>query len=160
MADQASIKTTKIITVLQSSLEGAKAVLPDSAIAEIVDFQTTSQESEGMPSWYLGKLDWRTIQVPLISLESLNNGSFFTKTGSLKIIVMHGSSSRKKLPYWAFVVLETPKMMRIDSSDLLESSSDGSLGEVEISQARLNDQEVMIPNVNKIEKEIISLLYL
>ena len=127
--------------------------MPDVMIAEIVDFQATTTETDDVPTWYLGKLIWRNIEVPLVSLEALNNDSFFSQGRALKIIVLHGSFYRDKIPYWAFVALETPKMLRVTDAEMVEAEG-AEPGNVEIMQAELLGETVIIPDVEKIEKAI------
>ena len=146
-----------VLTVLLFSIEGGRVLMPDVLVAEIVDFQATTTDSDDVPTWYLGELEWRGLSIPLISMEALNNDSFFSQSKALKIIVLHGTNYRDKLPYWAFVSLETPKMLRVNASDLVKIEA-GETGEMEAMQAELSGEPVIIPDVGKIESEIVGLL--
>ncbi len=145
------------INALLSFIEGGRMIIPDALIAEIVDFQPTHAESDDVPTWYLGKLPWRGIYIPLISVEALNNDSFFRQSRLLKIIVIHGVFNRETMPYWAFVALETPKMQRIQK-DALVQDEEAQTGVVEIMKAQLGDESIIVPDIEKIEKEIVAML--
>lgn len=145
------------VNALFSMIESGRLIIPDALIAEIVDFQSTHAESDDVPTWYLGQLPWRGIFIPLISLEALNNDSFFRQSRLLKIIVIHGAYNRDKLPYWAYVALETPKMQRIQK-DSLQLDEASVLGVVEKMKAELAGELLMIPDIEKIEEEIVGLL--
>ncbi len=155
--DEAEKRAVDILTVLLSNIEGGKVIMPDVMIAEIVDFQATTTETDDVPTWYLGNMKWRDIDVPLVSLEALNNDSFFTQSRSLKIIVLHGSSYRDKMPYWAFVALETPRMLRVGAKEITKIDN-VEIGNVEIMHAELLGDAVIVPDVEKIEKAIVGQL--
>lgn len=149
--------TQEQVTVLLTNIESGRVIMPDVMIGEIVDFQATTTETDDVPTWYLGKLIWRDIEVPLISLEALNNDSFFSQSRALKIIVLHGSCYREKMPYWAFVALETPKMLRVTDSEMTTIEG-AELGSVEVMRAELLGEEIIVPDVEKIETAIVGQL--
>jgi chemosensory pili system protein ChpC len=109
-----------------------------------------------VPTWYLGKLPWRGILIPLVSLEAMNNGDFFRQGRQLKIIVIHGVYNREALPYWAFVTSETPKMMRVMKDALQPEESTG--GEVEKMRAQWNGEKVILPDITAIESMLRGLI--
>ncbi len=151
--EQAAVEN---LTILQCNIEGGQVILPDISVAEIVNYLSTEADDDA-PTWYLGKLPWRSTQVPVISLEALNSDSFFSHSNDLKIIIVNGMSAQKKLPYWGFVVEEAPKMQRI-SPDSLVIDNEAELGEAELMRAELVGEPVIIPDLDKIEKQIKKLL--
>lgn len=146
----------EFVNALFSVIESGRVVMPDAVIAEIVDFQATHPESDDVPTWYLGRLPWRGMFIPLISLEALNNDSFFRQGRSLKIIVIHGVYNRKTLPYWSYVALETPRMQRLPQ-DALQVDEQAVLGMVERMHAQFGGEDVIVPDIAKIEHEIMTL---
>lgn len=156
MSDQESEKSsTSKITVLAVNIEHGRVIIPDVMVAEIVDFQNTVTETDDVPTWYLGKLPWRDIEIPLISFEAMNSDSFFSKNRSLKIIVIHAVSSRDKMPYWGFVVNETPKMFRLLSDGIRRADTDES-GEVEVMRAEISGEVFIVPDMERIEQNILA----
>ncbi len=147
-----------VIGTLLFNIEGGQVLLPDIAVAEIVDYQVTSTpEEHDVPDWFLGELAWRGLKVPLISLESLNHGAFFTKRPALKIIVVNSLYALKERGgYWAFVALDTPKMQKL-SSDALVASDEADNGSVTLMIAELLGDEVIVPDIESIEVAIAKL---
>lgn len=158
MAQSGSKRMDNMI-VLIATIQDCQLLLPDAAVAEIIEFQQVEPESDDMPTWYLGKLPWRGYQVPLISLENLNHDAFFTQGNKLKIIVLHSASHRDKMPYWGFVSLATPSMNRINKSSLSKYEVD-ELHAMEKIWAVMDEDEhpAMIPDMEKIEQQIVKLL--
>ena len=147
----------ELINTLICSIEGAQVMLPDIAIAEIVEFQPTAAASDDVPTWYLGKLVWRGLDVPVISLEAMDHDAFFTQGSMLKIIIINATENRERLPYWGFVSQETPRMMRINRESIA-GDPNAMLGHVEAIRAEVYGDPVMLPDLTKIEQQILALL--
>jgi len=145
-----------IVPTLLFNIEGSQILLPDIAIAEIIDYQMTANEDDDKPDWYLGQLEWRGLSVPLVSLESMNHGAFFTKRPALKIIVVNALNNLKEQGYWAFVSLDTPRLQRLNHESLV-SSDEPLQGDIALMMAELMGEELMIPNLAQIEENISQL---
>ena len=155
MAEQlAEQQDNTVLPTLTCSIEGEHVLLPGVAVAEIIEYSMVESYSEDAPHWLLGRLPWRGIDVPLISLESLNHGAFFTKRDSLKIIVVNALYDLKEHAYWAFVALDTPRLNRI-AKDALLPLDEAVDGEVAIMKAELEQLAVTLVDVNKIENLIL-----
>ena len=154
MAEQVLENPT--LPTLLFNIEGGHMLLPDIAIAEIIDYHPVDNaDSEDLPDWWLGQLNWRGLEVPLISLESINHGDFFTQKPSLKIIVVNALHELKNsCGYWAFIALDTPKLQRIQSDSLALAEGQG-IGDVTLMDVELLGQSVSIPNMQKIESLIL-----
>ncbi len=157
MADH--ISETSLLPTLLFNIEGGQVLLPDIAIAEIIDYQVVNDAGlDNAPDWWLGQLTWRGLNVPLISLESMNHGAFFTKKPALKIIVVNALNTLKeKSGYWAFVSLDTPKLQRIQHDSLVSGESEA-IGSATLMIAELLGEEVIIPDMEKIESELGALI--
>lgn len=147
-----------VMVVLAANIHGSQILLPGASIAEIIDFQTTDTSSDDAPTWFLGNLNWRGLEVPLVSLEGMNHNAFFTQARSLKIIIMHAFTARDQMLYWGFVAMETPRMLRIDAQRLQAEVGDGDLNAVTAMWANLDGETVMLPDLARIEQEIAQVL--
>lgn len=151
-------QNTDSMVILAVNIHGSQIVLPGAAIAEIIDFQPTQAVSDDAPTWYLGTLNWRGLTLPLVSLEGMNHNAFFTQARSLKIIVMHCATARNKMLHWGFVAMETPRMLRIDAERLHLAEGDGDFNAVTAMWANLDGETVMLPDLQRIEQEIVNVL--
>lgn len=156
MAKTSSNAAPDNLMVLLVPIEDCQLILPDAAVAEIVEFQPTEAASDALPTWYLGRLRWRGLDVPLVSLEGINHNAFFTRSRNLKIIIMHGLAQRDRLPFWAFVAMETPRMSRIEQ-ERLQPMEQEELRQVEKMWCAIDGEPVMIPDLAKIEQQIVAL---
>jgi chemosensory pili system protein ChpC len=145
---------TENLGTLLFNIEGGQIMLPDIAVAEIIEFREVVSPEGEVPVWFLGHIEWRGLTIPVVSFEAMNHGSFFTHSNRLKIIVINGLAG-SELRYWAFVTLETPKMQRINSDSIVADNT-AELGEAQLMAAELMGEPVIIPDLVKIEKNILS----
>ena len=144
---------TKLPT-MSCVIEGQSVLLPGIAVAEVIDYQAGLQNyADGAPDWLLGKLNWRGLQIPLVSLEGLDHAGFFSQQKSLKIVVVNALFDLSEVAYWGFVSLETPKLHRISAQNLL-SSDDSLSGAVISMQAELDQHMHGIVNLQSAEQLI------
>lgn len=145
------------MSVVLTSIHGIRILLPGAAVAEIIEYQVTQTSEDDQPTWYLGKLAWRGLQIPLVSLEGMNHDAFFTQSRNLKIVVVHSLLTNSKQPHWAFVAMETPRMLRIDKERLQisEEAIDGN--KIAAMWAQLDETQVLLPNLQIIEEQLLAL---
>ena len=130
-----------ILPTMSCAIEGQSVLLPGIAVAEVIDYELGLQNyADDAPDWLLGKLNWRGLQIPLVSLEGLDHAGFFSQQKSLKIVVVNALFNLSEIAYWGFVALETPKLHRISAQNLLPSNE--SLNGAVISMQAELDQQV------------------
>lgn len=159
MAEGVQEKIESNINSLIFQLQGGLLILPDMAVAEIVDYQKVQQlqdHQEGDEAWFLGRLSWRDRDVALISFDALDQQRSFEADDNAKIVVVNSVAERESFHYWAFVINAAPKMQSIDSEALVVIP-DVPLGEVTVALAELLGETVIIPDLEKIEGLIASI---
>jgi len=150
--------TINSLSVVLTSIHGVQLLLPSAAVAEIIEYQATQSSEDDQPTWYLGQLAWRGLQIPLVSLEGMNHDAFFTQSRGLKIVVVHSLLSNSKLPHWAFVVMETPRMMRIERERLHSSEESTDDNRIAAMWAQLDETQVLLPDLQVIEEQLLSVV--
>ena len=58
------------IRCMQMPLNNWQLLLPNSAVAEIIGYTTPESANQGS-GWYDGKISWRGVLVPVVSLEKM-----------------------------------------------------------------------------------------
>ena len=84
---------TSQLTGLLLPLADRHLVLPNVAIAELIDFQRGEPASDA-PPWYLRQVTWRDQQLPLISFEAVCGEAAVTGERS-RIVVLNALGSRR-----------------------------------------------------------------
>ncbi len=140
------------LATLLIPIEGSHLIVPNVSVAEILDF-SDPKPVDDVPTWYMGLLNWRTIQVPLICFEAINDQPFFSKSDSTRISILNGITDSDRLPFWGLVTQGTPRLMRVSAQEIIIDSS-VSAGVAEQLAVNVNGELARIPNIEWIERQI------
>lgn len=150
-----STKINQSLILLQAFIDGIPILLPSAAVAEIVDYTPPSlNQQTSSPSWYLGEIPWRGINIPLLALENFNHGASIDYSAQNKIAVMHFQQANISQPYWAFVVASTPRMHRINPQQLQSSDKSTEGNQLAAMWAMLNEEDHLILDFDSIETAV------
>ena len=142
MAEQSSQ-----VACLRFPKEPKNILLPNVSVAEVIPYQVPSK-NEG-PDWFLGFFTWRNIQVPVVSLESLNEETLLEAGARTRLAVINRLSGSSSFEFFAIPIADLPTLVRVNSGDI--KTSDTFLLPAERAAAELDDQIVIIPDLEKIE---------
>ena len=103
-------------------------LLPTAAVAEVVAYAGEAHTRKGGPEWLAGNLDWRGQQVPLIDLGAdAHGGTAQGDAGPRRrhpcALICFTPSGNRALPYLAFLVADSPRLIRIRADDLTQATS-------------------------------------
>ena len=104
---------TSQLTGLLLPLADRHLVLPNVAIAELIDYQRGEPASDA-PPWYLRQVTWRDRQLPLISFEAVCGEAVVTGERS-RIVVLNTLGGRPTLKFIALVIQGIPRSYKLDS---------------------------------------------
>jgi len=150
----ASNNDVQDVSTLLIPVAGKTLLLPNVAIAEILEYSEPVPQSD-VPTWYLGNIDWRTLQIPLISFESVNEQAFNNRASNAKIAILNGVSDNPRLPFWGIVTQGTPRQMRISAPEIVKDDSDNR-GPAEFMSVVVNGEAARIPDLDFIEKQLLA----
>lgn len=133
-------------------LHDKQLILPNVTVAEIIPYRAPAQADEGN-NWLLGKIEWRNIEIPIISYEALNGGGVPPVEGA-RLAVLNGTSAKRDLPFYAILIQGIPKLTHIHEEDVVavEAMHSGPFDEMTVS---LFGEQAMIPNLEMIEDELL-----
>jgi len=132
---------------------GKTLLLPNVSLAEILEFSEPVPQPD-VPTWYLGNILWRTLQIPLISFESVNEQAFSNRPSNAKIAILNGLVDNPRLPFWGIVTQGTPRQMRISPQEIVKDESDNR-GPAEFMSVVVNGEAARIPDLDYIEKQLL-----
>lgn len=144
------------ISTLLLPIVNRALLVPNVSVAEILDFNHTD-EIDDVPTWFLGLMKWRTLSVPIISFEALNDQPFFNRSEQSRVAIFNGLSGSSDLPFWGLVTQGTPRQMKLLPSDLQENSN-VEMGIAEVMPVYIGSEQARIPNLDYVESEITKLL--
>ena len=144
---------SEIISSFYLPILGRKLLLPNVSVAEVVEFQAPEPASDDVPDYYLGKVRWRGLMLPLLSFE-LANGESYEQASTARIAVINSiDESNEQLPFFAFVTQGIPRLVKITEEAIDAIKSD--LGDAEAARGRVDGEEASIPNLNYLESLVV-----
>lgn len=139
-----------IISGLLLPVKDANVLLPNVSVAEVVDYQAP-QNQEGNPDWYLGTVSWRGIDLPVVSFEVANGQTAGEIGDNPRIVVINNiGSHHEKIAFFAIVTQNIPRLVKIDSSNIEENTSDKT-GVAEKMNVAINDEVAAIPDIEYLQ---------
>ncbi len=138
------------LTTLMLPLADRSLVLPNVAVAELIDYQV-HQPVLDAPGWHLGMIVWRDLQIPLVSFEAACGAQ--AVVGKQARIVVLNCLSDGPLQFMAIVIQGVPRSCRVDSQ---LSYVDVPLAALELAAVQISDRVAKIPDLDGLERLLLS----
>ncbi|MCD5995044.1 chemotaxis protein CheW [Pseudomonas sp. CDFA 602] len=149
---ESSFQTSRLtsLTGLILPLSDRHLLLPNVAVAELIDYQDCSAEP-GAPEWYLGPIKWRDLTLPLLSFEAACGGR--TRVGGrARIVVLNALGERADLKFIAMLTQGIPRSCKVDSQ---LSYVDVPLAELELAAVQVGETVARIPDLQGLEQWLV-----
>jgi chemosensory pili system protein ChpC len=101
-------------------LDGINLLVPNVAIAEVINFQPLEMIQEG-PNWLLGSLRWRELELPVISMEALCGFGPTQAERGARISILNSVRAESGLSFYAMVTSDIPRLIQADAEALGDS---------------------------------------
>ncbi|VVO40856.1 chemotaxis protein CheW [Pseudomonas fluorescens] len=141
---------TSNLTGLLLPLADRNLILPNVAIAELIDYQPGAFDLD-TPPWYLGLVIWRDRQIPLLSFESAC-GSKTVIGDRARIVVLNALGGRPQLKFIALLVQGIPRSYKLDSQ---LSYVDVPLCPLEKAAVQIAEQVAKVPDLLGLEELLV-----
>ena len=134
------------IASLLIPMMGRPLLIPNVAVAEIVSWDQP-QKQEDTPDWLLGTVDWRGVELPVISLERMNSSEIEDADVGQRLAVINGVGECK-LPFYAISVQGLPRLVRVFPEEL--SSEDPAYDTL----VMVSGERAVIPDLSSVERQL------
>lgn len=134
-----------------------RLLLPNATIAEVVT-QSKPEPVADAPEWLLGRIAWRGWRVPLVSFTKLAGTEEGDAELSVRVAVLKALGGNPKLPFIAVLTQGFPRLTTLNA-ELIIPTHDGSVLPPGVrAHVLVRDDVAMIPDLEWIETELLSLL--
>jgi len=141
----------KIIKCVIFTLKKENIIVPNALVAEIISVKDV-QELDNAPDWYLGQLNWRGTDVPLVSFEAAAGDSASKVNLNTQAVVINGAGvdgSDEESPYLAMVMSGVPHVSHFSREQIKADEEEGGDSHPMIAQkVRINGASVSILDVD------------
>lgn len=131
---------------------GRPMILPNVAVAEIVPWKRPSRKDNAGPAWLLGRIEWRGLQVPLISLELMNNVELDDAQHGSRIAVVNGVG-KTRLPFYAISIQGIPRLLRVYPEEITQEEQLPDKPAMAWQMA-VNGERMVVPDLDYVEAEL------
>lgn len=115
MAENTSIRCMQL-PLLDMSL-----LLPNSAVAEIIGYFAPEEGNEGS-DWYDGKITWRGVIVPIVSVEKMCQSASAAPGPRSRIAVLYDLTGDEDMPYFGIILQDIPRAYLAEAERLIDSN--------------------------------------
>jgi len=147
----------EIRTIMAALLEG-HVLLPNSAVAEVLEFTAPEPFKQG-PVWLLGELVWHGWQVPVINYQRLIDdeaGDAVTPKARILIIKTLGESTQ--VNFIGLVIQGLPRLKTVTAKTLVEQKSK-KLSKALFSKVLIDDLTALIPELEYLTRIVEKAAY-
>jgi len=148
----------KEIRTILAPLRHAHVLLPNSAVAEVLEFSKPVPFANA-PAWLLGELSWRGWQVPIISLAHLINQETYPETSAkARILIIKTLGESTQIYYIGLLINGLPKLKSVTAQSLTEEQVDN-LPPALFSKVRIGADHALIPELGKLTRIVEQAAY-
>lgn len=132
-------------------LEGINLMLPNVAVAEVINYQPLDMVENG-PHWLLGVVRWRERELPVIALEGICGFGLPRQEESPRLSVLNSVLPDSDLPFYVMVTTGIPRLVIADEEALGESVLAGKqFPETVADVVTIGSENALIPNLEAIQ---------
>lgn len=140
--------SNQTLSCVMIPVNGRQLLLPNVSIAEVVDYASQDPEM-GTPDWLAGKLEWRGLNLPVISYDVANGGALSVPGEHRGRLVVLNTVNAGKLRFLALITQGIPSQVRVTEDQLRRL--DGENGPADLMQVDVDGETVWIPNLDYLE---------
>jgi chemosensory pili system protein ChpC len=131
---------------------GARLLLPNATIAEVLSYADPEPVGADAPDWLLGRMRWRGWQLPLIAFGRLAGVAEETAALGSKVVVLKALAGTGRTPYFAMLTQGFPRLVTVSRGGLeLEDDNADVMPRGVQARVRLNDNEALLPDLEAVE---------
>lgn len=141
------------VTSLLVPMQGRPWLIPNILVAEVIGLRQPERSGSSGPNWLLGWLNWRDVDIPLISFESMNDAGQPQIGQEARIVVLNTISGKNR--FYAMVIQGIPRTVKVESEDLVEEPVE--TGPVEAMSVQVGGDLAVMPDLDTIEDQVAEL---
>ena len=148
----------QILRSLLIPLQGGQGILPHSSLVEVLPFATPLR-LDNSPPWVMGTMLWRSLNIPLVSLEWLIYDTGPDSGTYSRIVMVNTLNKDPRLPYLGIMGINAPRLINLERTQITLDETAGSLRPGVLSWVKVNGQRACIPDIDTIEAQLVPLMY-
>ena len=137
------------VSSLLVPVQGKSLLVPNVAVAEVVP-ASEIQTREGLPTWCLGYVLWRGVDVPVISFEIANSQVSGRNSVEVRLAIMNCIGGEQGKKFFALLVQGIPRMIKLTEKEVREDKQT-TIGQAEKMAVLTQLGKAIIPDLDYLE---------
>ena len=150
---------TQLIKCVILTLRKENVIVPNALVAEIVSVKDLEQ-SVDTPEWFLGKMNWRGSDVPLLSFEAASGEAMNKVNLNTQVVVLYAVGKGGEVmesPYLALVMSGVPHVSRFTREQIVTDVDSIEEHPMVAQKVRINGARVSILDVDAMVEMVVSM---
>jgi chemosensory pili system protein ChpC len=141
---------SQTLSCVMIPVSGRQLLLPNVSIAEVVDF-AGEDAGASTPDWLVGYLNWRGLDLPVISYDAANGGHLAVPGDNRgRVVVLNTiGEHHHDMPFMALVTQGIPSQARLTEADIRQREDEN--GPADLMPVAVQDEPAWIPNLEYLE---------
>lgn len=132
-------------------------LLPTVSVAEMLPFVKPQLRQVDSAPWFLGNVTWRGVAVPMISYELINGEQALPIKATSQMAIINSTGVSTALPFLCFPSQGIPRLSRV-SPETIKEDTTVALQPFDQMNVTVNEDIVAIPDISRLEQEVVRLL--
>ncbi len=130
-------------------------LIPTTTVAEMSPMKVMIN-LPSTPEWVIGLYEWRNLQIPVISIESINHGGRPPVNPQGRVAVLNNTGATDQISFIGIHTQGIPRMTRVSESDIAENA-DIPARAYDLHAVKVGMEEFYLPDVTKIQLAVADL---
>ena len=152
---QAVVKEVRSVLI---PLHERQILLPNAAVAEVMDYQQPESAGDDLPEWFLGHLAWRGVMMPVVSYEGLLGDPVVTPGSRGRILALNALGSHERVSHIGLVVHAIPSLVRVSADNVVPVGPEGEPQPLIRQHVELDMSPALIPDLDEIERQVLDVI--
>lgn len=137
-------------------LQEDQMLLPNAAVAEIIEYRSPTPLDDG-PDWCLGQVNWRGLDIPLVSYEAFVGNEAPAESVRMRIAVLNTLNGNDRMPFIGVVLKGIPRLLTA-GRDSVNANAEATLAEGMLAQVQVGAEAAVIPDIDALERSVTALV--
>lgn len=139
-------------------IKSGYVLLPHSSMVEVLPF-ATPLTMENAPSWVVGTMLWRALDVPLVALENLVLNIQPELDSHTRIVMINTLNAHVDFPYIGLLGTDAPRLINVNYDEIARIEHPPEFtGSGVLSWTQFKDHVAIIPDMDIIETALSPLM--
>ncbi|VAW55573.1 hypothetical protein MNBD_GAMMA05-2144 [hydrothermal vent metagenome] len=150
---------TELIKCVILTLRKENVIVPNALVAEIISVKDL-EGSEDAPAWFLGRMNWRGADVPLLSFEAASGAEMNKVNLNTQAVVLYAVGKSGEVtdnPYLGLVMSGVPHVSRFTREQITTDGEEIEEHPMVAQKVRINGARVSILDVDAMVEMVAGL---